>query len=66
MFKRAIILMMFSSILLVLVLVRAHTAAPVNNTNTKSNDSSGYTTVEYKITNFTRPIIVFILFKIAL
>ena len=43
--------MMLSSILLVLVLVKAHTSAPVNNTITKSNDSSEYTTVEYKISN---------------
>ncbi|MEH6948999.1 hypothetical protein V7068_18400 [Bacillus sp. JJ634] len=49
MYKKAIILVMLSSILLALVLVRAHTAAPVNNT--KSNGSSEYTTVEYKITN---------------
>jgi hypothetical protein len=51
MFKKAIILVMLLSILLVLVLVKTHTVAPVNNTNTKSNDSSVYTTVEYKITN---------------
>jgi len=51
MFKKVIILVILSSILLVLVLVRAHTAAPVNNTSTLSNDSTGYTTVEYKISN---------------
>jgi hypothetical protein len=51
MFKKVIILVMLSSILLVLVLVRAHTAAPVNNTSTLSNDSAGYTTMEYKISN---------------
>ena len=51
MFKKVIILVMLSSILLVLVLVRAHTTAPVNNTSTFSNDSAGYTTLEYKISN---------------
>ena len=51
MFKKVIILMMLSSILLVLVLVRAHTAAPVNNASTKSNDSAEYTKMEYKISN---------------
>ncbi|MFJ8266660.1 hypothetical protein [Peribacillus asahii] len=51
MYKKAIILVMLSSILLVLVLVRVHTTAPINNTNTNSNDFSEYTTVEYKITN---------------
>ena len=51
MFKKVIILVMLLSILLVLVLVKAHTTAPVNNTNTTSNDSSVYTTVEYKITD---------------
>jgi hypothetical protein len=51
MFKRVIILVGLSSILLALVFVRAHTAAPVNKTNTKRNGSSGYTTVEYKISN---------------
>ncbi|USK61540.1 hypothetical protein [Peribacillus asahii] len=51
MYKKAIILVMLSSILLVLVLVRTHTAAPVSNTNPTSNGSSEYTTVEYKITN---------------
>jgi hypothetical protein len=40
-----------SSILLSLVFVRAHTAAPVINTNTKSNGFFVYTTVEYKISN---------------
>jgi hypothetical protein len=51
MFKRVIILVVLSSILLVLVLVRAHSTAPVSNTNTKSNGSTGYTTAEYKISN---------------
>jgi hypothetical protein len=49
MFKRVIILLVLSSILLALVLVRDHTSAPVNNTVTKSNDSTRYTMVEYKI-----------------
>jgi hypothetical protein len=51
MFKRVIILVVLSSILLVLVVVRAHTAAPVNNTSPKSNGSSGYITMEYKISD---------------
>ncbi|MCM2535863.1 hypothetical protein NDK43_30730 [Neobacillus pocheonensis] len=51
MFKKGIILVVLSSILFALVLVRAHTVAPVNNTRTNSNDSSGYTTLEYKISN---------------
>jgi hypothetical protein len=51
MFKRVIILLVLSSILIALVLVKDHTSAPVTNTITKSNDSSsGYTTVEYEIT----------------
>ncbi|MEH7501051.1 hypothetical protein V7152_03255 [Neobacillus drentensis] len=49
MFKRVIILLVLSSILLALVLFRDHTSAPVNNTVTKSNDSTRYTMVEYKI-----------------
>ena len=51
MFKKAIILVMLLTILLALVLVRAHTAAPVNNASTKSNDSAEYTKMEYKISN---------------
>ena len=51
MLKKVIILVILSSILLVLVLVRAHTAAPVNNTSTLSNDSAGYITMEYKISH---------------
>ena len=47
MLKKVIILVMLSSILLVLVLVRAHTVAPVNNTSTLSNDSARYITMEY-------------------
>jgi hypothetical protein len=39
-----IILVVLPSILFELVLVRAHTFSPVNNTSTNSNDSSGYTT----------------------
>ncbi|MFZ7942233.1 hypothetical protein [Neobacillus sp. 19] len=49
MFKRIIILGVLSLVLIALVLLRSHTAAPVNNPNTKSNDTSEYTTVEYKI-----------------
>lgn len=49
MFKRLIILLVLSSILLTLVLVRNHTSTPVNNTSPKSNSSSKYTTIEYKI-----------------
>jgi len=49
MFKRVIILGVLSLVLIALVLLRTHTAAPVNNPSTKSNDSSEYTTVEYKI-----------------
>ena len=44
MFKKVIILVVLSSILLGLVLVRAHTTAP-------DNDSAKYTMVEYEITN---------------
>ena len=51
MLKKVIILVMLSSILLVLVLVRAHTVAPVNNTSTLSNDSARYITMEYKISH---------------
>ena len=51
MLKKVIILVMLSSILLVLVMVRAHTVAPVNNTSTLSNDSAGYITMEYKISH---------------
>ncbi|MEH7074923.1 hypothetical protein [Neobacillus drentensis] len=49
MFKRLIILVVLSSILITLVLVKGHTSAPVNNTNTNSSSSSEYTTIEYKI-----------------
>ncbi|EKN70915.1 hypothetical protein BABA_03599 [Neobacillus bataviensis LMG 21833] len=49
MFKRVIILGVLSLVLIALVLLRSHTAAPVYNPSTKSNDSSEYTTVEYKI-----------------
>lgn len=49
MIKRVIILLVLSSILIALVLVKDHTSAPVNNTITKNNASSEYTTVEYKI-----------------
>ncbi|MFJ5717505.1 hypothetical protein [Neobacillus sp. NPDC093127] len=49
MFKRVIILGMLSLVLIALVLLRNHTIAPVDNPSTKSNDSSEYITVEYKI-----------------
>jgi hypothetical protein len=49
MFKRVIILLVLSSILIALVLVKDHTSAPVNTTTIKSNGSAEYTTVEYKI-----------------
>jgi hypothetical protein len=51
MFKRVIILAVLSTILIVLVLNRAHTAAPVINTSPKTNDSSEYITMEYKISD---------------
>ena len=50
MLKRVIILLVLSSILLALVLVRDHTSAPVNNSVSKNQSSSKYSTVEYKIT----------------
>ncbi|PFP25888.1 hypothetical protein COJ96_19215 [Bacillus sp. AFS073361] len=50
MFKRVIILLVLSSILLALVLVRNHTSAPVNDSISNNQVSSKYTTVEYKIT----------------
>jgi hypothetical protein len=50
MFKRVIILVVLSTILLALVFIRDHKVAPIN-TSTKSNSSSGLTTVEYKISN---------------
>lgn len=49
MFKRIIILVVLSLILLMLGLVRAHTTAPVNTTSTKNNDPVEYVTKEYKI-----------------
>jgi hypothetical protein len=49
MFKKVIVLLVLSSILIALVLVKDHTSAPVNNTTIKSNGSSEYTKVEYKI-----------------
>lgn len=46
------ILGVLSSILIVLVLARVHSVAPViKNTNTKNNDFVEYTTVEYTITS---------------
>jgi hypothetical protein len=50
MLKKVIILVVLSIILLVLALVKGHTSAPVNTTP-KSNASSGYITMVYKITD---------------
>ena len=50
MFKRVIILVVLSSILLALVFIRDQNVAPIN-TSTKSNSSPGFITVEYKISN---------------
>ncbi|WHY69350.1 hypothetical protein [Neobacillus sp. SuZ13] len=50
MLKRVIILLVLSSILLALVLVKDHTSAPVSDSISKNQSSSKYTTVEYKIT----------------
>lgn len=47
MIKRVIILGMLASILIILLLVKSQSTAPVSN---QSNDSSDYITVEYKIT----------------
>jgi hypothetical protein len=49
MFKRVIILGVLALVLIALVLHRTNTVAPVNNPSTKINDSTEYTTVEYKI-----------------
>ncbi|MFP5114210.1 hypothetical protein ACSU64_17775 [Bacillaceae bacterium C204] len=49
MIKRVIVLLVLSSILVTLVWVKNHPTAPVNNISTKSDVSSKYTTVEYKI-----------------
>lgn len=49
MVKRMIILGILSSLLLVLLFFRSHISAPVNQTNSQNNDSSEYTTLEYKI-----------------
>jgi hypothetical protein len=49
MLKRLTILLVLSSILLALVLFNRNASAPVNNTSTKINSASGYSTVEYKI-----------------
>jgi hypothetical protein len=49
MLKRVIILLVLSSILITLVLVRDETSTPVNNTGTINHSTSDYTTVEYKI-----------------
>lgn len=50
MFKRIIILVALSSILLTLVVVKNQTASPVHKTNTEIEDPSWYKTVEYEIT----------------
>lgn len=49
MLKRVIILVVLSSILCALVLIKTHTTSPVNTASTKSSDSIKYTTIEYKI-----------------
>jgi hypothetical protein len=49
MIKRVIILLVLSSILITLVLVKDKTSTPVNNTGTISDSTSEYTTVEYQI-----------------
>ncbi|WP_160723051.1 hypothetical protein [Bacillus sp. USDA818B3_A] len=49
MIKRIIILVALCSILL--VLLKFQSSTPVNNTSVKSESSSKYTTVTYKITN---------------
>ncbi|WP_223593920.1 hypothetical protein [Neobacillus bataviensis] len=46
MLKRVVILAILSSILIVLVLVKSHSVAPVDKTSTNSAE---YTTLEYKI-----------------
>ena len=47
MLKRVVILAILSSILIVLVLIKSHSVAPVDKTSTNSAE---YTTLEYKIT----------------
>ena len=54
MFKKVAILAVLSSILLVLLWVRGHSIAPFTNTSGKSNGSSEYTTVEYKISKIKK------------
>lgn len=49
MFKRAIILVVLSSILVALIIAKDHTAHPVSNPLSKSNGSSLYITKDYKI-----------------
>ncbi|MBS4212929.1 MULTISPECIES: hypothetical protein [Neobacillus] len=51
MFKRLIILVILLSVLLAMVLLKNNTPSPVNNTTTESSDSSGFTTIEYEITD---------------
>ncbi|MFJ7729908.1 hypothetical protein ACIQXV_27885 [Neobacillus sp. NPDC097160] len=50
MFKRVSILVVLSLVLLALVLVRTHSPAPAYSPSPKSNDSSEYTMIKYKIT----------------
>lgn len=51
MLKKVIILVVLLIILLVLALVKVQTSAPVTNTTPKSNASSEYITMVYKITD---------------
>ncbi|MDN3019600.1 hypothetical protein V7161_07390 [Neobacillus drentensis] len=48
MLKRIVILAILSSILIVLVLVKSHSVAPVDKTST---NAAQYTTLEYKISD---------------
>ncbi|WML39619.1 hypothetical protein RCG19_20975 [Neobacillus sp. OS1-2] len=49
MFKRIMILGVLSLVLLILILLKNHTVAPVTSPNTKNNDSVEYITEEYSI-----------------
>ncbi|MGG3466163.1 hypothetical protein ABES02_01045 [Neobacillus pocheonensis] len=49
MLKRVVILVVLSSILCTLLIIRTHTTAPVHTSSTQSSDSIKYTTIEYKI-----------------
>jgi hypothetical protein len=53
MFKRMIILAVLSVILAVLIFIKPHSVSPDNSSNTKSNTSTGYTTIEYTITKIS-------------